>query len=65
MIDPESFDQLAGILPKKAHNAMMREAGFDGMVIRDKCHDPAVARVRASRQMRVGGRFAPKADMPF
>jgi hypothetical protein len=65
VIDPEGFDQLAGVLPKAAHNAMMREAGFDGMILRDRCHDPAVARVRASRQVRVGGKFAPKAAMPF
>lgn len=79
VIDPESFEQLAGQLPKAAHNAMMRTAGYDGMVIRDKGHDPAVARARAARQKRCAlescGRFARKgsamcavhdsADMPF
>ena len=62
VIDPESFDQLAGSLSKPAHNQMMRECGFDAMILRDKSHDPAVARMRAARQKRCSqdgcGRFA-------
>ena len=62
VIDPDQFDQLAGSLPKGAHNQMMRECGFDAMVIRDPGHDPIVARMRANRQKRCAaegcGRFA-------
>ena len=62
VIDPDQFDQLAGSLPKAAHNAMMRDCGFDTMVIRDPGHDPVVARMRANRQKRCSqdgcGRFA-------
>jgi hypothetical protein len=62
VIDPESFDQLAGSLSKPAHNQMMRECGFDAMILRDRGHDPAVARMRAARQKRCSqdgcGRFA-------
>jgi hypothetical protein len=49
VIDPDGFEQLAGSLSKRGHNEMMREAGFDGMVIRDPGHDPAVQRTRALR----------------
>jgi hypothetical protein len=62
VIDPESFEQLAGSLSKAAHNQMMRECGFDAMILRDKGHDPVVARMRANRQKRCSqdgcGRFA-------
>jgi hypothetical protein len=68
VIDPDQFDQLAGSMPKAAHNAMMRDCGFDGMIIRDKGHDPIVARMRANRQKRCSqdgcGRFAAK-DSPL
>lgn len=49
VVDPDAFDELAGILSKRGHNEMMRECGFDQMIIRDKCHDPAVQRARALR----------------
>ena len=59
---PARGHQLAGSLPKAAHNAMMRDCGFDAMVIRDPGHDPIVARIRANRQKRRThdgcGRFA-------
>jgi hypothetical protein len=62
VIDPDGFEQLAGSLPKAAHNAMMRDCGFDAMILRDKGHDPVVARMRANRQKRCAadgcGRFA-------
>ena len=67
VIDPESFDQLAGSLSKPAHNQMMRECGFDAMILRDKGHDPVVARMRANRQKRCAqdrcGRFAAHGSM--
>jgi hypothetical protein len=79
VIDPDEFEALAGRLSKTSHNAMMREAGFDMMILRDRGHDPAAARLRASRAKRCSsdgcGRFASKAsalcsvhssaDMPF
>jgi hypothetical protein len=64
VIDPDQFEQLAGSLSKAAHNAMMRDCGFDAMILRDKGHDPVVARMRASRAKRCAaegcGRFAAK-----
>ncbi len=62
VIDPDGFDQLAASLSKRAHNDMMRDCGFDAMILRDKGHDPIVARMRAARQKRCShdgcGRFA-------
>ena len=65
VIDPDQFDELAGSTPTRgAYNAMMRDAGFDGMILRNKGDDPIVARARAMRQKRCGqegcGRFAAK-----
>ena len=62
VIDPDGFEQLAGSLSKRGHNEMVRECGFDAMILRDKGQDPAVARARAMRQKRCNadgcGRFA-------
>jgi hypothetical protein len=62
VIDPDGFEQLAGRLSKAAHNRLMRACGFDAMILRDKGHDPIVARMRAARQKRCAadgcGRFA-------
>jgi hypothetical protein len=59
---PDGFEELAGRLSKAAHNQMMRECGFDAMILRDKGHDPVVARMRPNRQKRCAaegcGRFA-------
>ena len=67
VIDPDQFEQLAGSLSKAAHNAMMRDCGFDAMILRDKGHDPVVARMRASRAKRCAaegcGRFAAKQSL--
>jgi len=64
VIDPDSFEELTGRLSKVAHNAMTRDAGFDDMILRDRGHDPVVARMRAARQKRCAadgcGRFAAK-----
>lgn len=64
VIDPESFEELRSILPMAGHNAMVRAAGYDGLVVRSKGHDPRVARARALRQKRCSvdgcGRFAAK-----